>query len=159
MRGKTALYGYLYGLAGAQAPENPMLTVTNTGVAGGGGSVTSTPEGIDCGADCSEAYLSGTSVELTGSADGASTFTEGTSGQSPGVEFTALADTWTEITITLGELGDPASISRLNFFNATAAAIGVVTFDQIRLEGEQVSRLFSDGFETGNTSAWSVTGP
>jgi hypothetical protein len=273
MRGKMALYGYLYGLAGAEAPENPMLTVTNTGIAGGSGTVTSAPAGINCGADCSEAYLSGTSVELTASAHGDSTFTgwggactgmgectvtmstartvtatfrsnttpplviyddalasgwdnwswggtidlagtspvrvgeyavnatldgwgafspamssgaidtfgydavrfwahggtgadkilslytEGVGGQSVNVGFTAVANTWTEITITLGELGDPATISRLNFFNPTGSAIGMVTFDEIRLEAEQGSGLFSDGFETGDTSAWSATTP
>ncbi len=65
MRGKMALYGYLYGLAGTPAPQNPMLTVTKSSVAGASGTVTSSPPGIDCGVDCSEAYLNGTEVTLT----------------------------------------------------------------------------------------------
>jgi hypothetical protein len=74
MRGKTALYGYLYGLAGAAPPPNPTLTVTNVGVAGAGGTVTSAPPGIDCGSDCSHAYANGTDVTLTASPDSGSVF-------------------------------------------------------------------------------------
>jgi hypothetical protein len=74
MRGKMALYGYLYGLAENQGPENPMLTVTNEALDGGSGSVTSQPGGIDCGIDCDEAYPQGTTVTLTASADNGSVF-------------------------------------------------------------------------------------
>ena len=49
------------------------LTVTRTGA--GTGLVTSTPAGIVCGTDCSEAYDSGTSVQLTATANAGSTFT------------------------------------------------------------------------------------
>jgi alpha-tubulin suppressor-like RCC1 family protein len=48
------------------------LSVLRAGA--GTGSVTSNPPGISCGADCSEAYDSGTSVTLTASAAGGSTF-------------------------------------------------------------------------------------
>ncbi len=50
-----------------------VLTVNKTGRAGSG-SVSSSPSGINCGADCSEPYNSGTSVTLTASAAGGSTF-------------------------------------------------------------------------------------
>jgi hypothetical protein len=73
MRGKTALYGYLYGLGGGVAPTNPLLVVTVNGT--GSGTVTSSPVGIDCGSDCSEAYASGASVTLTATADADSHFT------------------------------------------------------------------------------------
>lgn len=98
-------------------------------------------------------------LSVTGADKILSLYTEGVGGQSVNVGFTAAADTWTEITVTLGELGDPATISRLNFFNNTGSAIGMVTFDEIRLEAAQGSGLFSDGFETGDTSAWSATAP
>jgi hypothetical protein len=356
MRGKIALYGYLYGLSGGTPPANPTLTVTNTSVAGGtgtvtsappgincgldctedysngtavtlsaseasgsvfagwsgacfgtdptcevimsnhrmvtatfepvgltytlnvakegngGGTITSSPPGIDCGADCSEDYLDGTTVELTASADGDSTFTswggacsgngscsvtmssarsvtatfrsnavatemiyddalgsewadwswgatidlagtspvhdgsfavnatlgawgafapsrpsgeidtfgyeavrfwvhggtgsdkdirfftEGGGSQSANVDFTAPAAAWTEITITLVELGNPETISRLSFFNNSGTAIGMMTLDQIRLEPARVT-LFNDGFESGDTSNWSSQAP
>jgi hypothetical protein len=79
-------------------------------------------------------------------------FTEGGGGQSSIVDITAVASIWTPVTITLSELGNPASISRLNFMNYSNSAIGMVTFDQIRLE----SGLFEDDFESGDTSAWSM---
>jgi Tol biopolymer transport system component len=49
---------------------NPELTVTKSGSGArkagtGTGTVTSSPGGIDCGADCSEEYASGTQVTLT----------------------------------------------------------------------------------------------
>jgi len=48
------------------------LTVTKSGT--GSGTVTSSPAGISCGSDCSEAYNSGTSVTLTAAAASGSTF-------------------------------------------------------------------------------------
>ena len=48
------------------------LTVFRTGA--GTGTVTSNPAGINCGADCSEVYASGTVVTLTASAASDSTF-------------------------------------------------------------------------------------
>jgi NOL1/NOP2/fmu family ribosome biogenesis protein len=49
------------------------LDVARTGA--GGGSVSSTPAGIDCGADCTETYLAGTSVTLTATPAAGSAFT------------------------------------------------------------------------------------
>ncbi|HET9317661.1 MAG TPA: carbohydrate-binding protein, partial [Vicinamibacteria bacterium] len=73
MRGKTALYGYLYALGGASGPPTTFtLTVGKAGT--GSGTVTSSPAGINCGSDCSESYASGTSVTLTASAAGGSAF-------------------------------------------------------------------------------------
>ena len=48
------------------------LTVFRTGA--GTGTVTSNPAGINCGTDCSEAYVSGTVVTLTATASSNSTF-------------------------------------------------------------------------------------
>ncbi len=50
-----------------------MLSVTKIGT--GSGTVTSSPSGIDCGADCNESYASGTSVTLTATPGTGSTFT------------------------------------------------------------------------------------
>jgi hypothetical protein len=49
--------------SGGTPPQSFTLSVTRTGA--GGGSVTSSPAGITCGSDCSEAFASGTSVTLT----------------------------------------------------------------------------------------------
>lgn len=52
------------------------LSVTRAGA--GSGTVTSTPAGIACGSDCSEAYLDGTSVTLTAAAAAGSVLTSWT---------------------------------------------------------------------------------
>jgi hypothetical protein len=52
--------------------ETHMLTVTVTGT--GGGSVSSTPAGIDCGGDCTETYDYNTPVALTATPATGSTF-------------------------------------------------------------------------------------
>jgi alpha-tubulin suppressor-like RCC1 family protein len=48
------------------------LTVSKSGT--GAGTVTSSPAGINCGADCSQSYNSGTTVTLTAAASAGSTF-------------------------------------------------------------------------------------
>ncbi|MBL8331245.1 MAG: S8 family serine peptidase [Rubrivivax sp.] len=50
------------------------LTVTRAGAAAASGTVTSAPAGINCGADCSESYPSGTSVTLTAAAGSGAVF-------------------------------------------------------------------------------------
>jgi hypothetical protein len=69
------------GLAGVIS--SAALTVTKGG--SGSGTVTSTPAGIDCGADCSEAYTENTVVTLTANPATNSTFA-GWSGAAPAPE-------------------------------------------------------------------------
>ncbi|MBL8029895.1 MAG: hypothetical protein JNN11_01470 [Candidatus Doudnabacteria bacterium] len=59
--------------------ENPEYTLTVTKNGDGTGTVNSSDEGINCGEDCSQTYVSGTEVTLTATPDSGSTF----------------ADTWT----------------------------------------------------------------
>jgi hypothetical protein len=58
---------------GTAAPGSHSLSVAKTGT--GNGTVTSTPGGINCGNDCSQAYTDGTSVTLTATAAPGSSFT------------------------------------------------------------------------------------
>ena len=58
---------------GGTAPGTFALTVSKTGA--GGGAVTSSPVGINCGSDCSENYVSGTVVTLTAVPASGSAFT------------------------------------------------------------------------------------
>ena len=53
-------------------PPTYVLTVSKTGT--GTGTVTSSPVGITCGSDCTESYAKGTSVALTATAAGGSSF-------------------------------------------------------------------------------------
>jgi hypothetical protein len=57
----------------APAPPSHTLSVTKAGA--GSGSVTSSPPGIDCGADCSRAFDEATVVTLTANPASGSTFT------------------------------------------------------------------------------------
>jgi hypothetical protein len=246
------------------------LTVTNTSVSGGSGTVTSIPAGIDCGGDCSQDFASATTVQLIATPDGSSSFSgwsgacsgtgtcdltmdaeklvtatfqsnimpdiviyddalatgwqdlsyhndttinysstspfkvgtnaalatsitawgafspamgsgsstditgyhalkfwvHGGSGDdkgfrllisgSPNIPFTAVANTWTEITVTLSVLNDPPSISRLEFQNFSSSPISGVSFDHIRIVPPP---LFADGFESGDTLRWSQNSP
>ena len=57
------------------AVNSYLLTVGKTGSGSGSGTVTSNPDGIDCGGTCSYTFLHGTQVSLTASAINGSTFT------------------------------------------------------------------------------------
>jgi hypothetical protein len=59
------------------------LTVTRTG--SGAGTVTSSPSGVSCGADCSEPYTSGTAVTLSASPASGSAFSGWSGGGCAGV--------------------------------------------------------------------------
>ncbi len=58
---------------GSTLSVNLVNTITSAGT--GSGSVTSSPTGISCGSDCSEAYVSGTAVTLTATPATGSAFT------------------------------------------------------------------------------------
>lgn len=55
-----------------QSPTQKTLSVTKSG--NGSGTVTSSPSGISCGADCSESYTDGTTVALTATPASGSVF-------------------------------------------------------------------------------------
>ena len=80
-------------LSGGGDPPPPgsfTLSVAKAGT--GSGTVTSSPTGINCGADCSEPYSEGTSVSLTATPDSGSTFS-GWSGACAGTGSCALSMT------------------------------------------------------------------
>jgi len=78
------------------------LSMTRDGT--GAGTVTSSPTGIDCGEDCTELYISGTTVTLTATADSGSSFA-GWSGDCSGDSLTMDADTTCTATFNLTEPG------------------------------------------------------
>jgi hypothetical protein len=71
----------------------------------------------------------------TGSAKSLRVYTQtaDSGGESASVVVSAPASTWTEITVTLGSLGNPASIKRLNIQENSGATQPMMTFDEIRL--------------------------
>jgi hypothetical protein len=68
----TEYSGYSNESCGTTALQSFTLTVGKGGT--GSGTVSSSPAGISCGADCAEAYASGTSVTLTATPAAGSTF-------------------------------------------------------------------------------------
>jgi uncharacterized repeat protein (TIGR02543 family) len=91
--GLTDIGAYEYG-----ASSSVTLTVTKAGT--GSGTVTAT--GINCGADCTEAYSSGTSVTLAGSADIGSTFAGWSSGTGSASSCSGTGDCTFSITADSG---------------------------------------------------------
>ncbi len=100
------------------AVESYVLTVTKAGA--GGGTVTSTPDGINCGSDCSEAYKVDTEVTLVAVANANSTFA-GWGGACTGaagacvIAITAAKNvtaTFNPVTSTLPDLVVPTLIAR-----------------------------------------------
>jgi hypothetical protein len=75
---------------GSTLSVNLVNTITSAGT--GSGSVTSSPSGISCGADCSEPYLSGASVTLTATPASSSAFS-GWSGACGGMGTCAVTMT------------------------------------------------------------------
>jgi M6 family metalloprotease-like protein len=74
------------------ATFEPKYTLSVLKSGSGAGTVSSVPAGIDCGADCSEDYVSGTSVTLSAAASAGSVFT-GWSGACSGMDSCAVSMT------------------------------------------------------------------
>ena len=89
-------------------------TVSITKAGAGTGTVTSSPAGIDCGADCLENYISGTNVILTATPDPGSAFDGFSGGGCLGNgACTFLLDQYYTITATFNPDGDSDGISDL----------------------------------------------
>jgi hypothetical protein len=96
------------------------LAVTKDGT--GGGTVTSDPAGIDCGGDCSEGYLSGTTVTLTAVAAAGSDFIGWTGGGCTGTGACVVAlgsDVDVNATFDFGPL---LSVERIGFGDGTVTS-------------------------------------
>jgi hypothetical protein len=92
---------------GASAPPATVqLTVATSGT--GTGTVTSVPEGINCGLTCSAAFPTGTSVLLTATPSAGSTFTGWTgacSGTAP-CSLTLVSNTSVEANLSAASTGE-----------------------------------------------------
>ncbi|RMD71232.1 MAG: hypothetical protein D6819_02230 [Gammaproteobacteria bacterium] len=101
-------------------PPRYTLTVQKAGT--GTGTVTSDPPGIDCGADCSETYTSGTLVILTATPDADSAFA-GWGGDADCADGQVVMDADKTCTATFNALGGGGQLSPVFRFNT-----GVVHF-------------------------------
>ena len=87
----------------------PPITVTVNKNGTGAGTVTSNPTGINCGGDCTDTYLGGTTVTLTPRATAGSIFA-GWSGGCTGTSLCQVASTVT-VTATFNVLPPPGSFT------------------------------------------------
>lgn len=121
------------------SPQTQSFTLTVSKSGTGSGTVTSSPAGINCGADCSESYVSGTTVTLTAIGAGGSTFAAWTgcntaSGTTCSVTMnaartvTATFNQSTGITMTAVSAGGEYTCVRLS--SGTAACTGRNGFGQ-----------------------------
>lgn len=93
------------------------LNITRTGT--GSGTVVSNPAGINCGADCSEPFTSGTTVALTATATTGSTFTGWSGGICSGTAGCTFAMPATTTTVT--------AQFTLNTYALTVSKVGLGT--------------------------------
>ncbi len=133
----------------------PPSSLTVSKVGNGSGTVTSSPAGIDCGADCTEDYDDGARVTLTANPAAGSTFTGFTGGECTGAATTC--------TVTM----DQAKIVTANFILKRALTVtkagngsGSVTSDPFGIDcGVDCDQDYDDGTKvtlTANPAAGST---
>lgn len=150
---------------GATASATPYtsytLTITKTGT--GTGVVTSSPSGINCGADCSENYSSGTNVTLTTTPDVSSNFT-GWSGACTGTgTCTVTMNANKSVTATFSI--KTYTITATAGSNGTISPSGAVTvnyganktFTMTPNTGYQVADVLVDGVSVGVQTTYTFT--
>ena len=102
---------YYFAIQGAGTLPNTTYTLTVGKTGTGGGTVISSPAGINCGTDCTEVYASGTMVTLTATPAAWSTFTGWSDEECTGTEnCTVTMDAAKIITATFSL--DPYASSR-----------------------------------------------
>jgi hypothetical protein len=115
------------------------LTVTKAGT--GDGTVTSSPAGITCGGDCSEAYPNGTSVTLTATPASGSTFAGWSGGGCNGAEpctVTMTADTTVTATFNMQQFSLTVTKAGRGSGTVTSSPAGIAC-------GGDCSELYLDG--------------
>jgi subtilisin family serine protease len=90
------------------APAPLTVTVNKNGT--GTGTVTSTPAGINCGADCTEAYPGGARVTLTATTDAGSVFTGWNGGGCAGAGLCVVSTNAT-VTATFSVIPPPITVT------------------------------------------------
>ncbi len=123
------------------APQQFTLSVAKAGT--GSGTVTSSPTGINCGADCTEAYNNGTSVVLTAAPNAGSTFAGWSGG---GCSGTGTCTTTVTAATTVTATFDPAvpnwgiTVSSMDFGTTT---VGTPVFRTFSVGNDGASVIFS----------------
>jgi hypothetical protein len=98
------------------------LTVTLRSVGGGGGKVTSTPVGIDCGATCQASFSSGATVSLVATPKGNHVFA-GWSGDCSGATCSLSMAAAHDVTATFGPATNLFFVTANQFSTATVTSL------------------------------------
>jgi hypothetical protein len=137
-------HNYWFGRA---RDTNPTLTVTRAGT--GTGTVTSSPAGIDCGADCAHGFPVGTTVTLT-AAPGAFSIFMGWSGACSGTTATCtvLVDAAKSVTASFQGQGFALTVTK------AGSGTGTVTSDPAGIDcGATCGANYPDGTMVTLTAA------
>ena len=143
-------------------PTTYTLTVTKAGT--GSGTVASAPLGIQCGADCSEAYASGTMVTLAATAAPGSRFTGWTGDAGCGSGLAMTANRSCTATFTLDSVGTPpppsGSPCPCTIWTSATRPRLLVDPDRQAVELGVRFRASADGYITGIRfyKSWANTG-
>jgi uncharacterized repeat protein (TIGR02543 family) len=126
------------------------LTVTKNGT--GGGAVTSSPAGINCGGTCSASYNNGTLVTLTATPDGTSAFTVwGGCDSSSGNQCSVTMNSARNVTATF------TTTQRVLTVNRTGTGTGTVTSSPAGINcGATCSATYADNTPVTLTAAASL---
>jgi len=114
----TAGYDYSYGAGRLDLGSPPAQTLTVAKAGTGGGTVTSSPAGINCGSTCSTSFAYNTTVTLSASAGTGSTFA-GWSGEGCSGTGTCL--------VTMSEARDVTATFTLNTYSLSVSKAGTGT--------------------------------
>ena len=124
----VALFSTFFAGCGSPHVTSPLsieITVQNAGT--GGGAVTSSPSGINCGSACSAKFVSGTSVTLTAKPDANSLFTSW-SGACTGTGACAiLLANQTTMTATFSAIAPPPPATVQLMVTSSGSGTGTVT--------------------------------
>ena len=121
----------------------------------GTGSVTSSPAGIACGADCTETYNHGTEVTLTAAADVSSSWT-GWSGHCSGTALTCTLsmDAAKSVTAAFADIGKPTG--SISYAGGAYSGAGVVT---LTLGATDLTGVAAMSFSWDGGASWSPEEP
>jgi GH25 family lysozyme M1 (1,4-beta-N-acetylmuramidase) len=133
------------------------LSVEPTGT--GGGSVVSTPEGIDCGADCTEVVRAGSTVTLHAVPDSASVF-DGWGGGCAGTDPTCTVDVSavTDVSASFASVVSVEEDGPGTSFGWGRAIVGRAIGGSYRWERRDGASM-SFAFDGGAVTVHSVSGP
>lgn len=145
-------YGVVFELP---ATTSPVFNIAITFTGSGTGSVTSSPSGINCPTDCISAFPVGTTVTLTATPSGGSTFGVW-SGKLPGSPSGCTTTNANVCTVSSTQILDPVFIPPLPDFTLSASALTPATVSPGTSASSTISATAIEGFSSSITLSCTV---